>query len=114
MARKSAATKKATDATPDKKAGANAAAPQAMLVDARVGVGMFFTLTGTVLGALGLATRDNPGANAKSLGIDANLWSGLALLAFGIVVLTLGRRGQAKMDRSQAAAIAKPESRRLR
>jgi hypothetical protein len=36
---------------------------------------------------------------ARSLGIDANLWWGLALLAFGIVMLAFGRRGQIKMDK---------------
>ena len=37
---------------------------------------------------------------AKSLGIDANLWWGLALLAFGILMLAFGRRGQIKMDKT--------------
>jgi hypothetical protein len=36
----------------------------------------------------------------KSLGIDANLWWGLALLVFGIVMLAFGRRGQSKMDKA--------------
>jgi len=79
-----------------KKAVVKAAEPQAVHVDARTGIGMFFTLTGTILTAFGVATRDNPGAYAKSLGIDANLWWGLALLVFGIVMLALGRRGQTR------------------
>lgn len=63
-------------------------------------MGMFFTLTGTILTAFGLSTRANPDAYAKSLGIDVNLWWGLALLVFGIVLLTLGRRGQMRMEKA--------------
>ncbi len=84
----------------NKKQSANAAAPQAMHVDARIGIGMFFTLTGTILTAFGLSTRDNAAAYAKSLGIDANLWWGLVLLAFGVVMLAWGRRGQAKSEKA--------------
>jgi hypothetical protein len=83
-------------------------------VDARIAVGMFFALTGTILSAFGLSTRDNADMYAKSLGIDANLWWGLALLAFGIVMLAFGRRGQARMEKSQAVAPMKPELRRPR
>jgi multisubunit Na+/H+ antiporter MnhG subunit len=69
-------------------------------VDARIAVGMFFTLAGTILSAFGLSTRDRMDVYTKSLGIDANLWWGLALLVFGIVMLAFGRRGQMKMDKS--------------
>lgn len=68
-------------------------------IDVRIAVGMFFTLTGTILSAFGLSTRDRIDVYARSLGIDANLWWGLALLVFGILMLTFGRRGQAKMER---------------
>jgi hypothetical protein len=83
-------------------------------VDARIAVGMFFTLTGTILSAFGLSTRDHMDVYARSLGIDANLWWGLALLAFGIVMLAFGRRGQVQMEKSQAVAAEKPELRRPR
>ena len=69
-------------------------------VDARIAVGMFFTLTGTILAAFGFSTRDRMDVYARSLGIDANLWWGLALLAFGITMLVFGRRGHMKMDKS--------------
>jgi hypothetical protein len=69
-------------------------------IDARITVGMFFTLTGTILSAFGLSTRDHIDMYAKSLGIDADLWWGLALLVFGIVMLAFGRRGQRKMDQA--------------
>lgn len=62
-------------------------------VDARIAVGMFFTLTGTILAAFGFSTRDRADVYQKSLGIDANLWWGIGLLVFGIVMLAFGRRG---------------------
>ena len=83
-------------------------------VDARIAVGMFFALTGTILSAFGLSTRDRMEMYAKSLGIDANLWWGLALLAFGILMLAFGRRGQARMEKGQAVESEKRELRRPR
>jgi hypothetical protein len=93
-----------------KKATAEAATPQVLHVDARTGIGMFFTLTGTILAAFGVATRDNAAAYVKSQGIDANLWWGLALLVFGIVMLALGRRGQTKTVKAQLRPPAKQSS----
>jgi hypothetical protein len=70
------------------------------MFDARIPMGMLFTFTGTILGAFGLATRGNTAMYAKSLGIDVNLWWGITLLVFGIAVLTMGRRGQAEIEKS--------------
>jgi hypothetical protein len=69
-----------------------------MFYDPRILLGMMFTLIGTILTAFGLSTRTNADVYAKSLGINANLWWGLVLLVFGIVTLTLGRRGQSRME----------------
>lgn len=69
-------------------------------VDVRITVGMFFTLTGTILSAFGYSTRDRADLYVKSLGIDANLWCGLAMLVFGIAMLALGRRAQMKLERA--------------
>lgn len=99
-----AITKKQSDSEPNPttqiatRTGAPGQKP--LEVDARIAMGMFFTLTGTILTAFGLSTRANADAYAKSLGIDVNLWWGLALLLFGIVLLTLGRRGQMRMEKA--------------
>ena len=66
----------------------------------RIPLGMLFTLTGTILAAFGLSTRNHPDLYAKSLGIDVNLWWGLVLLVFGVAALTLGRRGQMRMEKT--------------
>ncbi len=70
-----------------------------MPYDARITIGMMFTLIGTILAAFGLGTRDNLMAYEKSLGINANLWWGLVLLVFGVVVLLIGRRGQINLEK---------------
>jgi membrane protein implicated in regulation of membrane protease activity len=67
-------------------------------------MGMMFSMMGMVLLALGITTRSRPGFYASSLGIDANLWWGIVLLCFGLVVMILGRRGQARMDKQQQGA----------
>jgi hypothetical protein len=72
----------------------------AIEVDARIAVGMFFTLTGTIIFAIGLSTRGREDLYLKTLGIDANLWWGLALLVFGIAMLAFGRRAQARMEKT--------------
>jgi hypothetical protein len=72
-----------------------------MNLDLRIPMGLMFTLTGTILTAFGLATRENTGLYARSLGIDANLWWGMVLLVFGLVMLVLGRRGQTRALREE-------------
>lgn len=81
-----------------------------MFYDPRILLGMMFTLIGTILTAFGLSTRTNSDLYAKSLGINANLWWGLVLLVFGIAVLTLGRRGQARLEK--ATGTGKPAENR--
>lgn len=71
-----------------------------MFYDPRISMGMLFTLIGTIVTAFGLATRSSAETYTKSMGIDANLWWGLVLLVFGVVVLLLGRRGQTKLEKS--------------
>ena len=61
-----------------------------MNLDLRIPAGMMFTLLGLLLGLYGLETNGSP-IYAASLGINANLWWGLVLLAFGLVMLLMGR-----------------------
>jgi membrane protein implicated in regulation of membrane protease activity len=68
-----------------------------MILDLRIPMGGMFTLVGMILTAFGLATNGRPGFYAQSLGINANLWWGLVLFAFGVIMLLLGRRGQKRL-----------------
>jgi hypothetical protein len=68
-----------------------------MSLDLRIPMGLMFTLVGVILSSFGLATKDRPGFYAQSLGINVNLWWGLVLLAFGLTMFLLGRRGQRRL-----------------
>lgn len=65
-----------------------------MSLDLRVPLGWMFTLTGLILALFGLKTDGDAALYAKSLDINANLWCGLVLLAFGLTMFLFGRRGQ--------------------
>jgi hypothetical protein len=70
-----------------------------MSLDLRIPMGLMFTLVGMIMTAFGVATRDRADLYAKSLGINANLWWGLVLLVFGLIMLILGRRSQKRMEK---------------
>jgi hypothetical protein len=50
-----------------------------------------FTLVGGLLAVYGLVSDKS--IYERSLGVNVNLWWGLILLAFGVVMWLLGRRG---------------------
>jgi len=83
-----------------------------MNLDLRIPMGLMFTMTGAILTAFGLATRDNTGLYARSLGIDANLWWGIVLLVFGITMLVLGRRNQMRMMKEPPKPVEEGQPRR--
>ena len=68
-----------------------------MNLDLRLPMGLMFSLVGIILTGFGLATNGNMAIYARSLGINANLWWGLVVLAFGQTMFLLGRRGQKRL-----------------
>jgi hypothetical protein len=64
-----------------------------MRLDVRLPIGLMFTLLGALLMVFGLVAEPDP--LRRSLGINVNLWWGLVMLVFGIVMFLLGRRGTA-------------------
>lgn len=64
-----------------------------MNLDIRLPIGMLFSTLGALLAIFGLFS--DRAIYERSLGININLWWGLALLAFGILMLFFGRRGSA-------------------
>ena len=58
-----------------------------MQLDLRLPMGIMFSIFGVLLAGFGLAS--DTAIYDKSLGINVNLWWGLALLAFGLVSLGL-------------------------
>lgn len=63
-----------------------------MSLDIRMPIGLMFAVLGVLLAAFGLLYGD-AAMYERSLGININLWWGLIMLAFGIVMLLLGRKG---------------------
>jgi hypothetical protein len=62
-----------------------------MGIDIRIPIGAMFALLGVILTAYGIFA--NHAIYEKSLGLNINLWWGLVMLVFGVVMLLLGRRG---------------------
>ena len=65
-----------------------------MGIDIRLPIGFVFALVGILLTAFGAAS--NPAIYQRSLGVNVNLYWGLVLLAFGLIMVMLGRRGMRK------------------
>ena len=62
-----------------------------MRLDIRLPIGLLFSVCGILLVLFGaLSNRE---LYERSLNINVNLWWGLAMLLFGIIMLLLGRRG---------------------
>ena len=65
------------------------------MLDIRIPMGVMFTVLGLILSVYGLVPNAELYAR-HSLGINVNLWWGLVLAAFGLAMLWLARRAQAK------------------
>jgi hypothetical protein len=64
-----------------------------MGLDIRLPIGALFSILGVLLAGYGLVS--DRGIYVRSLGINVNLWWGVALLVFGVVMVVLGRKGSA-------------------
>jgi hypothetical protein len=76
-----------------------------MKLDLRLPIGLMFAIFGAMLTLYGLVSTD--AIYATSLGINVNLWWGLVLLVFGLVMLAFAIRGQ----RAAAASSSVPTPR---
>ncbi len=78
-----------------------------MRVDIRLPIGLMFAVLGALLAIFGVFS--NRAIYQRSLGININLWWGLILLAFGILMYLLGRRETS----SARPADESPEGRKM-
>ncbi len=64
-----------------------------MHIDIRLPIGLLFAIIGVVITIFGLATG---GAEMykRSLGININIWSGICLTIFGVIMLVMAVRAQ--------------------
>jgi len=61
-----------------------------MGIDIRFPIGLLFVVLGALLAVFGAVS--DPAIYARSLGYNVNLWWGLTLFCFGLVLLYLVRR----------------------
>jgi hypothetical protein len=66
-----------------------------MTLDLRFPIGLMFTIDGVLLTVFGLMSDRE--IYVRSLGINVNLWWGLALLAFGLVMLAFAIRASRRL-----------------
>jgi len=77
--------------------------------DIRLPIGYLFTILGVMLVLFGLMT--NPAAYDRSLGININLWWGIVLLIFGLIMTFAARRARRRnvqVNRAEAPSSARP------
>jgi hypothetical protein len=73
-----------------------------MGIDIRLPLGLLFLLLGAILTIYGLA--GDPSLYRQSLGVNINLYWGIVLAAFGVLMFALSRRGtraEARDDRNE-------------
>ncbi len=58
-----------------------------MTLDIRIPLGLMFAVLGVLLTVWGLYTSNNADMYARSLGVNVNLFWGVGLLAFGVIML---------------------------
>jgi hypothetical protein len=73
-----------------------------MGIDIRLPLGILFSLLGLILLVYGIAS--DPSLYQPSLGINVNLYWGIALLAFGMLMFVLSRHGAHAEARTEAAS----------
>ena len=78
-----------------------------MRLDIRLPIGLMFGILGGLLVLFGLI-GDKSGLQ-HSLGINVNLWWGIVMLLFGILMFIFGRRGNATAQLAEES----PEGRKI-
>jgi membrane-bound ClpP family serine protease len=66
-----------------------------MGLDIRLPIGGMFAIIGLLLAVYGLVTASDTQLYTRSLLVNINLWWGVAMLIFGLLMLYFGRRGAA-------------------
>ncbi len=60
-----------------------------MGIDIKFPIGLMFSILGLLLSLFGIFTNGDSELYTRSLGININLWSGLGMLTFGLIMLFL-------------------------
>ncbi len=65
-----------------------------MGIDIKFPIGLMFSILGLLLTIFGLITSSDTVMYTRSLGINVNLWSGMGMLTFGLLMLFLAWRSK--------------------
>jgi uncharacterized membrane protein YidH (DUF202 family) len=65
-----------------------------MGIDVKLPIGLMFAILGLLLTIYGITTWSNETMYVKSFGININLWSGIMMLVFGVVLLMFVKKPQ--------------------
>ncbi len=60
-----------------------------MGIDIKFPIGLMFSILGLLLTFFGIFTHADQDLYYRSLGINVNLWSGIGMLVFGLIMLLL-------------------------
>ena len=72
-------------------------------LDLRYPIGGLFTLLGVILMAYGVATAGNTAMYERATAVNVNLWWGLVMLVFGVLMLAMARRASRRSATSAAS-----------
>jgi hypothetical protein len=67
-------------------------------LDIRAPIGGLFSILGVMLAGYGLFASGSGGASDLSSGMNVNLWWGVVMLLFGIIMLVMARRAMSRPD----------------
>lgn len=73
-----------------------------MRLDIRLPLGLLFLVFGLLLSGFGLTS--DKALYQRSLQVNINLWWGMVMLVFGLVMFVLGRRGHRRFASSDSSA----------
>jgi len=73
-----------------------------MQTDIRFPIGLLFTIVGVLITAYGFFTK-GAAMYQRSLGININLWSGICLTIFGVLMLAMAFKSQSAADKAKIA-----------
>ena len=65
-----------------------------MGIDIKIPIGLMFSILGLILTLFGFFTNSDSGMYTRSLGININLWSGVGMLVFGLLMLLLALKSR--------------------
>jgi hypothetical protein len=69
-----------------------------MGVDIKFPIGLMFSIFGLMLTLYGLFTSGDEVLYSRSLGVNINLWCGLGMLVFGVIMLVLAWTAKKKAE----------------